>query len=61
MREARIGVGAFLKAERDRMAATELDQMYAREADIMKDRKDWVVGENVFSKRWLPPTKGLGN
>ena len=56
----RIGIGAFMMQERDRLGEAEMDRQLAREADIMKGRKDWVVGQSVYSKRWQPPTKGLG-
>jgi hypothetical protein len=25
------------------------------EAKIMKDVPGWIVGEEIYSKRWLPP------
>lgn len=33
----------------------QLQENNAREAEIMKDVKDWKVGESRYSKRWLPP------
>jgi len=30
------------------------------EAEIMANVDGWIVGENVYSKRWMPPTPGLG-
>ena len=55
-----MSIGAFMKAERDLMLESEMNKQLAKEAEIMKDRKDWVVGESVYSKRWQPTTTGLG-
>ena len=34
----------------------ELKENYEEEALIMKDVKDWKVGESVYhTKRWVPP------
>ena len=55
-----MAIHAYLKAERDMLNQKEYDAMLAKEKEIMKDRHDWKVGESVYSKRWLPPTKELG-
>ena len=46
-----------IKAERDRELAAYIEESRKKEAEIMKNRPDWKVGESVYSKRWNPPTK----
>jgi len=56
-RDNRMAIGPYLMAERDVMDQKEYDKTLAREAEIMKNRPDWVVGQPIYSKRWMPPTK----
>jgi hypothetical protein len=46
----------YLQAEKDRELHEKIANQLAHEADVMKDVSDWVVGENVYSKRWHNPT-----
>ena len=46
-----------IKAERDRELAAYIEESRKKEAEIMKNRPDWKVGESVYSKRWNPPTQ----
>lgn len=32
-----------------------MDAALKQETEIMKDVEGWVVGERIFTKRWLPP------
>ena len=60
-RECRMAIVPYLQAEKDRMLIAKLAKAEAEEAEIMKGRKDWKVGESVYSskKRWQAPTVGL--
>ncbi len=46
----------YLQSERDRELQEKITKHLAHEAEVMKDVSDWVVGENVYSKRWHNPT-----
>eukprot|EP01036_Dinobryon_divergens_P023660 gene23660-32032_t len=49
-------VYGFNQAERDRELAAYIEESRKKEAEIMKNRPDWKVGESVYSRRWNPPT-----
>ncbi|XP_065837230.1 NADH dehydrogenase [ubiquinone] 1 alpha subcomplex subunit 13-like [Oscarella lobularis] len=54
--QARIALLPLLQAEQDRKVLRSLCANEEAEAAIMKDVKDWKVGESVYhTKRWVPP------
>lgn len=55
-RELRMALFPYLQSERDRELQEKITKHLAHEAEVMKDVSDWVVGENVYSKRWHNPT-----
>lgn len=48
----------FLQLEQDMALLGKIEKANLREAEVMKDVQGWVVGENVYSKRWSPPRFG---
>eukprot|EP00118_Oscarella_pearsei_P025593 m.308433 g.308433 ORF g.308433 m.308433 type:complete len:131 (+) comp43982_c0_seq1:16-408(+) len=54
--QARIALLPLLQAEQDRKVLRALKANEEAEAEIMKDVKDWKVGESVYhTKKWVPP------
>lgn len=54
-REARYAMAPILQAEEDRWYYEREKEIMAKEAEIMKDVKDWKVGESQYlTKRWVP-------
>lgn len=54
-REARYAMAPILQAEEDRMYAAREQKIREQEAEIMKNRPDWKVGESVYvTDRWVP-------
>jgi NADH dehydrogenase (ubiquinone) 1 alpha subcomplex subunit 13 len=58
---ARKTLVPVLQAEEDRRWVEHKRRWDAQEAEVMKNVKDWKVGESVYSdNRWMPPTKKVG-
>ena len=54
-REARYAMAPILQAEEDRWYYEREKEIMAKEAEIMKNVKDWKVGESQYlTKRWVP-------
>jgi NADH dehydrogenase (ubiquinone) 1 alpha subcomplex subunit 13 len=54
-REAKYAMAPVLQAEEDRWYYEREKEIFKREAEIMKNRKDWKVGESVYyTDRWVP-------
>ena len=50
----------LFQAEEDKRLQATINEELNREMHIMKDVDGWKMGESVYSKRWMPPTPGLG-
>ncbi|XP_031565305.1 NADH dehydrogenase [ubiquinone] 1 alpha subcomplex subunit 13-like [Actinia tenebrosa] len=54
--QARISLLPVLQAESDRRVLQALKENEEEEAQIMKDVKDWSVGESVYNtNKWVTP------
>ncbi len=58
-RERRIQVASVLQAEEDRLFLRAQLKNWDVEAEAMKGRPDWVVGESPYETRWMPSAKNL--
>jgi hypothetical protein len=41
--------------QEDKKVAAEISAAIEREKEIMKGIPDWVIGEKIYSKRWMRP------
>lgn len=53
---ARVNLLPMLQAEADRRYIRQRKQQVEEEEKIMDGVEGWVVGENVYKTRWMPPT-----
>lgn len=58
-REARYAIATVLQAEEDRWYYEREKEIMAFEGEVMKNVKDWKVGESQYlTKRWVPRQVG---
>eukprot|EP01040_Poterioochromonas_malhamensis_P010862 gene10862-11839_t len=55
-RTARINLYPYLQYERDLALSKEIEERLAKEKELMKDNKEWVVGAKRYTKRWANPS-----
>jgi len=60
-RAARLALYPFLQAEEDLRYLERENAALTEEAELMKDKKGWVVGQTIWNRKgvWQPPTTGV--
>ncbi|GMI32228.1 hypothetical protein TrCOL_g6773 [Triparma columacea] len=60
-RAARLSLYPFLQAEEDLKFLEREKSLLEEEADLMKGKKGWVVGDTIWNRKgvWTPPTNGV--
>jgi len=60
IRELRLNLLPLLQAESDRRYLKIKSIQDRVEGEIMKEVPDWIVGENPYRTRWMPPRRPFG-
>ena len=56
-REGKMALYPYFQTEDDHKRIFEINENAEWERKVMKDNPNWVVNDNIYSKRWRDPTQ----